>query len=150
MNPSRILAYETGLPPWVPVIKIPGPDPEIRTQFLSIIGEPGPGIEPTPLPYQGRILPLNYIGWSFAADSNRALLLTKQVRRHLRLRSMERDEEIESSSQPWQGCILPLNQSRIGAFLRAATVKERYSKASIMLEKTGAGKRNRNGGRCPL
>ena len=36
------------------------------------------------------VLTLNYKGWSFAADLNRAFLITKQVCRHLHLRSMER------------------------------------------------------------
>lgn len=58
------------------------------------------------------VLPLNYEGWSFAADLNRARWYTRPVRRHLRLRSMERDAVIETAPQPWQGCILPLNQSR--------------------------------------
>ena len=41
---------------------------------------------------------------------------TKPVRRHLRLRSMERDAVIETAPQPWQGCVLPLNQSRVNRY----------------------------------
>ena len=51
--------------------------------------EPAGGIEPSSVAYQATARPLSYTGtltnWIPAADLNRALLITKQVRRHLRL-----------------------------------------------------------------
>lgn len=49
--------------------------------------EPKERIELSSFPYQRNILPLNYFGWSFAADSNRAFLVTSEGCRYLHLRS---------------------------------------------------------------
>ena len=55
--------------------------------------EPADRIEPSPIAYHATARPLSYTGkltnWIPAADLNRALLITKQVRRHLRLQGME-------------------------------------------------------------
>ena len=79
----------------------PGPGSWSRTSGRSIIGrvlchlsfswmEPADGIEPSSVAYHATARPLSYAGnltnWIPAADLNRALLITKQVRRHLRLR----------------------------------------------------------------
>jgi hypothetical protein len=78
----------------------PGPGSWSRTSGRSIIGrvlchlsfswmEPADGIEPSSVAYHATARPLSYTGkltnWIPAADLNRALLITKQVRRHLRL-----------------------------------------------------------------
>ena len=78
----------------------PGPGSWSRTSGRSIIGrvlchlsfswmEPANGIEPSSVAYHATARPLSYTGtltnWIPAADLNRALLITKQVRRHLRL-----------------------------------------------------------------
>src|ERR1019366_6284530 len=78
-----------------------GPGSWSRTSGRSIIGrvlchlsfswmEPADGIEPSSVAYHATARPLSYAGnltnWIPAADLNRALLITKQVRRHLRLR----------------------------------------------------------------
>ena len=78
-----------------------GPGSRSRTSGRSIIGrvlchlsfswmEPADGIEPSSVAYHATARPLSYTGtrtnWIPAADLNRALLITKQVRRHLRLR----------------------------------------------------------------
>ena len=77
-----------------------GPGSWSRTSDRSIIGrvlchlsfswmEPADGIEPSSVAYHATARPLSYTGkltnWIPAADLNRALLITKQVRRHLRL-----------------------------------------------------------------
>ena len=77
-----------------------GPGSWSRTSGRSIIGrvlchlsfswmEPADGIEPSSVAYHATARPLSYTGkltnWIPAADLNRALLITKQVRRHLRL-----------------------------------------------------------------
>ena len=79
----------------------PGPGSWSRTSGRSIIGrvlchlsfswmEPADGIEPSSVAYHATARPLSYTGklinWIPAADLNRALLITKQVRRRLRLR----------------------------------------------------------------
>ncbi len=64
--------------------------------------EPKERIKLSFFPYQRNVLSLNYIGWSFAADLNRAFLITKQVCRHLHLRSMERSPGVQPGWLVWK------------------------------------------------
>ena len=74
------------------------------------------GIEPSCRPWQGRVLPLNYICIKMAVRTGLEPAISSVTGRHVNHYTtgpysvlMEQMKGIEPSCRPWQGRVLPLN-----------------------------------------
>ena len=109
------MAVQTGLEPATPSVTGRYAN-QLRHWTRIIKMEQMRGIEPPYQPWQGRVLPLNYICIKMAVQTGLEPATpsvtgryANQLRHWTRIIKMEQMRGIEPPYQPWQGRVLPLN-----------------------------------------